>query len=98
MEADILALASLVSSRAKLKSAARHRQLRARKWKRACPLCDRCDRPGVHHIFLQDRIACVDFRERHVISPEIGQVLEDVSSVRLLQLSSSHDNMLQHEA
>ena len=61
-------------------------------------LRDRGDRPGLHQVFLQGRIRCVDFRKRHVIAPEIGKVLQDMPRIRFVQLGPSDDTMLQHQA
>src|SRR4030088_3134537 len=59
----------------------------------------RCgERPRAHYVFFEDRVRIVDFNERYVIAPEIGQVLKHAPRVRLVQLGPLHYGMAQHQA
>ncbi len=56
------------------------------------------DRAWVHDILFKDRIRSVDFDQRYVIAPEIGEVLKHALRVHLIQLGSLHHGMAQHQA
>jgi len=47
---------------------------------------------------FEDRVRGVDFDERYVIAPEIGEVLEHALGVGLVQLGAFHYGVAQHQA
>ena len=53
---------------------------------------------GFSTIFLQDVVGGIDFDERDVVAPEIGEVLQHAPGVRLVQLGALDDGMAQHQA
>src|SRR6476659_10109548 len=56
------------------------------------------ERARVQNVFLEDRVRGVDFDERYVIAPEIGEVLEHALGVGLVQLGAFHYGVAQHQA
>ena len=52
----------------------------------------------VHDVLLEDRVRSVDFDQRYVIAPEIGEVLKHALRVHLVQLGSFHHRMAKHQA
>src|SRR3984893_15227985 len=59
----------------------------------------RCgERTRAHYVLFEDRVRIVDFNERYVIAPEIGQVLKHPLRIPLVQLGSFHYGMAQHQA
>src|SRR5882757_3513180 len=59
----------------------------------------RCGEPTrAQHILFEDRVCSVNFNERYVIAPEIGEVLKHALRIRLVQLGSFHYGMAQHQA
>src|SRR6202021_461463 len=61
-------------------------------------LCCGREPTRVQNVFFEDRVSSVDFDERHVIAPKIGEVLKNALRIRLVQLGSLHDGMAQHQA
>ncbi len=59
----------------------------------------RCGEPTrAHDVLLEDRVRIVDFNERYVIAPEIGEVLKHAFGVRFAQSDAFHYGMAQHQA
>ena len=54
--------------------------------------------PRVKHVLLQDLVAGIDFLQRHIVAPEIRQVLEHALGVGLGELGALHHMVAQHQA
>ena len=50
-----------------------------------------------HDVLFENRIGGVDFDQRYVIAPEIGEVLKHALRVDLVELGSLHHGMPQHQ-
>src|SRR5258706_4951973 len=56
------------------------------------------EHPRVQDILFEHRVRGVDFDQRYVIAPEIGEVLKHALRVHLVQLGSLHHRMAKHQA
>src|SRR5258706_7353615 len=51
-----------------------------------------------HDALFQNRVLGVDFNQRYVIGPEIGEMLKHAPGVRFVELGALHHDMAQHQA
>jgi len=62
------------------------------------PLRCRGEPARVQNVFLEDRVRSVDFDQRYVVAPKIGEVLKHALGVGLVQLGALDDGMAQHQS
>src|ERR1700676_1658030 len=59
----------------------------------------RSDVPArAHDVLFEDCVGGVDFDQRYIVAPEIGEVLKHAFCVHLVELGSFHHGMSQHQA